>query len=71
MKITTYTNSVDMTAWDRYEHEQDVIGLGLSMDGDYVIFGFNRNDGEIPFYMTFEEAIRVANELKLFAEGYK
>ena len=71
MKITTYTNSTYMTNWDKEEHTYDSIDLGLSIDGEYVIFELVKNDPEISFYMTFEEAIRVANELKLFVEKHR
>ena len=70
MKITTYTNSTHMTNWDEEDHTHDSIDLALSTDGEHVIFDLARNDSDSLFYMTFEESIRVASELKVFAERY-
>ena len=60
-----------MSDWDRKEQTNRFIDISLSADRENLIFDLFINDHEIPFYMTFEEATRVANELKSFVDKYK
>lgn len=70
MQIVTYIGSTHMTSWNRNEHIDDIISLILSPDRENLILDLFRKDSEVPFYMTFEEATRVAHELKMFVDKY-
>lgn len=70
LRISISEDGVNISGFDDEEYEYDNISMGLRNKGE-MWFELGHESDKVVFYLTFDEAIRVAYELKRFAESYK